>query len=203
MYLMIDNYDSFVYNLISYIEELGREIEVVRNDQIDFKLINSKIKNGNLEGIIISPGPKNPEDCGSSGKIIRDFQGKVPILGVCLGHQIIAHEYGGKVEKGKSPMHGKITEIKHNNTGVFDGLPTNYKVTRYHSLAVKSEGLPDTLCVDAVSDDGVIMGISHKSFPIYGVQFHPEAVLTENGHNLIENFLLICESYRWKNENAS
>lgn len=203
MYLMIDNYDSFVYNLISYIEELDRKIEVIRNDHIDFKLINNRISEGKLDGIIISPGPKNPKDCGASGKIIKEYKGKIPILGVCLGHQIIAHEFGGTVEKGAKPMHGKITGITHNNTGIFQGLPQNYRVTRYHSLAVIENSLPETLQVDAIAEDGAIMGISHKIHPIYGVQFHPEAVLTENGHSLIENFLLICEGNRWKNENVS
>lgn len=203
MYLMIDNYDSFVYNLISYVKELGRTITVIRNDNIDFKQISKMINDGRLEGIIISPGPKNPKDCGKSGKIIKEFQNKIPILGVCLGHQIIAHEYGGNIKKGTCPMHGKITNIRHNNMGLFKGLPSIYPVTRYHSLVVEPETLPEYLKIDAVSEDGIIMGISHKYYPVFGVQFHPEAVLTQNGHSLIKNFLNICEDKRWKNENVS
>jgi len=203
MFLMIDNYDSFVYNLIAYIQELGREIKVIRNDDIDFEALEKLLHKGSLEGIIISPGPKSPTDCGASGEIIKKFQGRVPILGVCLGHQIIAHQYGGIVEKGLRPMHGKVTTITNNGEGLFKNLPTNYDVTRYHSLVVNSENLPDCLNIDAWTNDGVIMAISHKLHPIYGVQFHPEAVLTKNGYLLLENFLSLCENEWRQNENAS
>lgn len=203
MFIMIDNYDSFVYNLIAYIEELGRVVQVIRNDNIDFENLEDLFYEGNLEGIIISPGPKNPTDCGMSGKIIKRFQGRVPILGVCLGHQIIAYEYGGLVEKGSRPMHGKVTSIIHNGKGLFRNLPVSYDVTRYHSLVVNPRFLPECLRIDALTPDGVVMAISHKVYPIYGVQFHPEAVLTKNGHTLLENFLNLCESKWRQDENAS
>ena len=179
MYIMIDNYDSFVYNLIAYIRELGREIMPVRNDQIDFKQIEKLYNDGSLEGIIISPGPKNPKDCGLSGEIIRNYKGKIPILGVCLGHQIIGYEFGAVIDKGEKPMHGKISTISNNGEGIFTDLPSEYDVTRYHSLTVKEENFLTCLNIDARSKDGVIMAISHIKHPIYGVQFHPEAVLTK------------------------
>ncbi len=191
MYLMIDNYDSFVYNLYAYIRELGEEIQVVRNDKINLADITAI----NPEGILISPGPGRPDDGGISEKVIQHFAGHIPILGICLGHQIIAHSFGAKIKKGKCPMHGKISTIYNDGQGVFHNLPKTYQVTRYHSLVVQEDDLPKELQVDARSDDGVVMGISHRKYPIYGVQFHPEALLTQYGHELLENFHKICQSY--------
>ena len=191
MYLMIDNYDSFVYNLYAYLRELGNEVLVVRNDRITL----SEIRAMNPQGILISPGPGRPQDGGISAEVIKQYAGTIPILGVCLGHQIIGHVFGARVEKGVRPMHGKVTRITHNGGGVFSGLPETYEVTRYHSLVVKEENFPEELQVDARSEDGVIMGMSHRSLPVYGVQFHPEAVLTQYGHELLKNFTEICD--RW------
>lgn len=189
MYLMIDNYDSFVYNLKAYIQELGREIVVKRCDEITLE----EIEHMQPEGIILSPGPKRPWDAELCVEVTERFQGQIPILGVCLGHQVLGHCCGAVVQKGERPMHGKVTELKNNGTGVFAGLPEKYKVTRYHSLVVKKESVPEEYQIDAVSEDGAVMGISHKIWPVYGVQFHPEAVLTEYGHELLENFCRIAE----------
>lgn len=189
MYLMIDNYDSFVYNLKAYIQELGREILVKRCDEITLE----EIEHMQPEGIILSPGPKRPWDAELCMEVTERFQGQIPILGVCLGHQVLGHCCGAVVQKGERPMHGKVTELKNNGTGVFVGLPEKYKVTRYHSLVVKKESVPEEYQIDAVSEDGAVMGISHKIWPVYGVQFHPEAVLTEYGHELLENFCRIAE----------
>lgn len=196
MYLMIDNYDSFVYNLYAYMTELGEEVLVVRNDKITLQKIESLLSSGALLGIIISPGPKTPKDCGISCDVVEQFAGRVPILGVCLGHQIIGHVYGGTVQKGIRPMHGKVSPVNNNGTGLFKGLPPVYDVTRYHSLIVSDEGLPEVLKVDARTDDGVIMALSHRTKPVYGVQFHPEAVLTEYGHELLKNYIDICEMWK-------
>ena len=195
MYLMIDNYDSFVYNLARYLEELGEKVKLVRNDRIVPEQVETMKKSGILEGIIISPGPKSPEDCGNCREIVKRMAGSVPILGVCLGHQIIGHVFGAHVHKGKRPMHGKVTEIRTNGEGLFRNLPQKYKVTRYHSLVVGEENFPAQLRVDARSADGVIMAVSHRKLPVYGVQFHPEAVLTEYGHELLGNFTEICRKW--------
>ena len=195
MYVMIDNYDSFVYNLAIYFQEIGREVTVVRNDEISFSWLDELLQSGNLEGIIISPGPKGPWDCGRSAEIVREYTGRVPILGVCLGHQIISYVFGSRVEKGSCPMHGKVSRIYTSGRNLFQGLPTEFEVTRYHSLVVQEEALPVQLQVDARTQDGVIMAISHCSEPVYGVQFHPEAVLTEYGHELLHNFCKICENH--------
>lgn len=191
MYVMIDNYDSFVYNLASYFEELGHPIVVKRSGELSMGDIEAL----NPEGIVISPGPKTPEDAAYSVQIIRHFQNIIPILGVCLGHQVIGYTFGACVKKGVRPMHGKVTPITHNGEGVFAGLPKTYEVTRYHSLVVSEEGLPEELEVTARSEDGAVMGIRHRDMPIYGVQFHPEAVLSEYGHELLENFHKICEEW--------
>lgn len=195
MYLMVDNYDSFVYNLARYMEELGGQVELVRNDKISAAQIEKMRLAGKLEGIIISPGPKSPEDCGNCREIIGQMTGRVPILGVCLGHQIIGHVFGARVQKGARPMHGKVTKIHTTKEGLFADLPETYQVTRYHSLIVSEEGFPKELRIDARSEDGVIMGISHRRYPVYGVQFHPEAVLTEYGHEILDNFAKLCR--RW------
>ena len=189
MYLMIDNYDSFVYNLKAYFEELGREIIVKRSDQITV----DEIEKIQPQGIILSPGPKRPWDAEVCVQTVKRLQGKIPILGVCLGHQVLGHCCGATVEKGERPMHGKVTEITNMGTGVFEGLPKKFKVTRYHSLIVKENSIPADYHIDAVSEDGAVMGLSHKNLPLYGVQFHPEAVLTEYGHELLENFCRIAE----------
>lgn len=196
MYVMIDNFDSFVYNLKAYFEELGREILVKRCDEITLE----ELEELEPEGIILSPGPKRPWDAALCVETVNRFQGRIPILGVCLGHQVLGHCAGAVVEKGKCPMHGKVTEIRNHGTGVFAGLPEEFKVTRYHSLIVRGESLPEEFQVDAVSKDGAVMGISHKTLPLYGVQFHPEAVLTEYGHELLENFCKIAERFQQEQE---
>ena len=199
MFLMIDNYDSFVYNLTAYLNELGQETLVVRNDAITLE----EIERLQPEGIIISPGPKNPTDCGICVDIVKHFAGQIPIFGVCLGHQVIGYAFGANIIKGKMPMHGKVTNITHSGEGVFTNLPKTYPVTRYHSLIIDTNTLPNELQIDAMSEDGAIMGVSHKRYPIYGVQFHPEAVLTHYGHELLNNFLNLCKEWRWENESAS
>jgi len=192
MLLMIDNYDSFVYNLVRYFEEIGESVEVVRNDKINMHMLDCK----KYLGIIISPGPKNPREAGLSLDIIDKFKGKVPILGICLGHQCIGYYFGGKIIKGEKPMHGKISEIDHDNKGLFYGVKNPFKVTRYHSLIVEKENLPADLEITAETSDKVIMGIKHSKLPIYGVQFHPEAELTEEGHKILENFIVECKRFR-------
>ena len=194
MLLMIDNYDSFVYNLVRYFEEIEEIVEVVRNDKINMQMIDVS----EYLGIIISPGPKNPKEAGLSLDIIDKFKGKIPILGICLGHQCIGHYFGSEIIKGEKPMHGKISEIKHNSKGLFYNVKNPLKVTRYHSLIVDKETLPKELEITAESLDNAIMGIKHKKLPIYGVQFHPEAELTEEGHKILENFILECK--RFKND---
>ncbi|BCZ45358.1 aminodeoxychorismate/anthranilate synthase component II [Clostridium gelidum] len=194
MLLMIDNYDSFVYNLVRYFEEIGEQVEVVRNDKINMNTIDMN----KYLGIVISPGPKNPKEAGLSLDIIDKFKGKIPILGICLGHQCIGHYFGGQIIKGEKPMHGKISEVIHNNNGLFYNVKRPVKVTRYHSLIVNKETLPKELEIIAESSDNVIMGIKHKKLPIYGVQFHPEAELTEEGHKILENFIIECK--RFKND---
>ncbi len=192
MYYMINNYDSFVYNLYAYMEENGQRVIVRKADEVTCKEIDEL----DLEGIIISPGPKRPEDASVSEMILEKYQGRVPILGVCLGHQVIGYHYGAKVTHGNSPIHGKLSRIKHNKLDLFNNLPEDYQVTRYHSLVVKEDNLPEDLQVTAKSEDGVVMGIKHKEYPVYGIQFHPEAVLTEYGHELLKNFHEICQ--KWK-----
>ncbi|MBP1888936.1 anthranilate synthase/aminodeoxychorismate synthase-like glutamine amidotransferase [Clostridium moniliforme] len=189
MLVMIDNYDSFVYNLVRYFNELDEEVKVFRNDEVNSDIIN----NINPDGIVISPGPKSPKDAGEVLKIIEEFKEKIPILGICLGHQSIGEYFGGKIVKGTRPMHGKISKVLNNGKGIFKGIPKEIKVTRYHSLIIEKENLPSELEITAVTEDGVIMGIEHKSLPIYGVQYHPEAVLTEEGHTLLNNFINICK----------
>ena len=190
MLLMIDNYDSFTYNLVQYLGELGQEVEVYRNDEIDL----AQVKKLNPEHIVISPGPCTPNEAGISVPLINEFAGKIPLLGVCLGHQSIGQAFGGKIVKAKTLMHGKTSLIYHINKGVFKDLPNPYTATRYHSLVIERESLPDCLEITAWTLDengefGEIMGVKHKTLPIEGVQFHPESVLTEHGHALLNNFL--------------
>lgn len=185
MLLMIDNYDSFTYNLVQYFGELGQDVQVFRNDEIDLE----KVAALKPKHIVISPGPCTPNEAGISVPLIREFAGKIPLLGVCLGHQSIGQAYGGKIVKAKTLMHGKTSLINHKNEGVFKGLPNPYTATRYHSLVIERESLPDCLEITAWTDDNEIMGIKHKTLPVEGVQFHPESVLTEHGHKLLENFI--------------
>ncbi|OVE70541.1 aminodeoxychorismate/anthranilate synthase component II [Clostridium diolis] len=192
MLLMIDNYDSFVYNLVRYFEEIGEIVDVVRNDKINIE----SIRNNKYDGIVISPGPKNPKQAGLCLDIIDKFKNETPILGICLGHQCIGHYFGGEIIKGDRPMHGKISEVTHNNSGIFHNVKNPLKVTRYHSLIIDKKKLPKELLVTAETSDGVIMGIRHNELPIYGVQFHPEAELTEEGHKILENFILECKRFR-------
>ena len=189
MYLMIDNYDSFVYNLKAYLQELGRDILVRRSDELTLDDIQAM----QPQGIILSPGPKRPWDAQLCVDTVRRFGGKVPLLGVCLGHQVLGHCAGAVVEKGVRPMHGKVTRVRHNGTGLFAGLPREFNVTRYHSLVVRQDTLPEDYQVDCVAEDGAVMGLSHRTLPLFGVQFHPEAVLTEYGHELLENFCRLAE----------
>jgi para-aminobenzoate synthetase component 2 len=182
---MIDNYDSFVYNLIRYLEELGEEVIVYRNDRITIK----KIFELKPQGIIISPGPKTPKEAGLSLDIIDTFKGIIPLLGICLGHQAIGYAFGGAVIKGKEPSHGKISTVYHDNMGIFKDIKNPIQVTRYHSLIVDRNNLPEELVVTCETGDGVIMGLRHKNYLIEGIQFHPEAELTEFGHELLSNFV--------------
>ncbi len=183
--LVIDNYDSFVFNLARYITELGGQAEVWRNDQFSL----GELETARPDGIIISPGPCTPAEAGQSNGVITHFGPRIPILGVCLGHQCIGQVYGGQVQRAEQPMHGKASRIEHNQQGVFAGLPSPLAAGRYHSLIVAADGLPDDLQITASSEDGVIMGLRHKTHPVFGVQFHPESVLTEHGHALLRNFM--------------
>jgi len=191
MFLMIDNYDSFVYNLVHYLEELEEPTLVYRNDAItiDFIKVLKPL------GIIISPGPGDPTDTGVSEDIIREFSGSIPILGVCLGHQAIGHVYGASIVKALRPMHGKISSITHDGLGLFHGLKSPMNVTRYHSLIIDEQSLSSDFTITARTSDGAIMGLRHKKLPLYGVQFHPEAILTDYGHELLDNFRRICHDY--------
>ena len=197
MYFMLDNYDSFVYNLSASFKELGQDILVKREHEITL----SEIEALRPEGIILSPGPGKPSDAAMSLRILETFKERTPVLGVCLGHQVIGYYFGACVKKGKRPMHGKLTDIAHEGKGLFSGLPRTFRVTRYHSLVVSPEGLPKELNMDAWTGEGVIMGISHRSLPVYGVQVHPEAVLTEYGLELLNNFRKICRDWRNTYEN--
>lgn len=190
MYLLIDNYDSFTYNLADLVAETGRDVRVYRCDQIS----PAEIATLKPQGLIISPGPKRPEDAVHSLSIVRAFCHTLPILGICLGMQILAYAAGAVVTRGKRPMHGKVTAIHHRGRGLFRGLPETFQVTRYHSLVVQGETLPAVYTIDAVSDDGAVMALSHRSLPLYGLQFHPEAVLSEYGRELITTFCRLAES---------
>ncbi len=185
MLLMIDNYDSFTYNLVQYFGELGQEVRVFRNDEIDLAGVEAL----RPDHIVISPGPCTPNEAGISVPLIRAFAGRVPILGVCLGHQAIGQAFGGRIVHAKELMHGKTSLIHHKGVGVFRGLPDPLTATRYHSLVIERETLPDCLEITAWSDDGEIMGVRHKTLPVEGVQFHPESILTEYGHEMLANFL--------------
>jgi anthranilate synthase component 2 len=185
MILMIDNYDSFTYNLVQYLGELGAEVRVFRNDKISVEGILAL----RPAGIVISPGPCDPDKAGISLEVVRRFSGKVPLLGVCLGHQCIGQAFGGRVVGARRLMHGKTSEIQHDGRGVFRGLPQRFVATRYHSLVVERSSLPAVLEVSAWTDDGEIMGLRHRELAVEGVQFHPESVLTVEGKKLLANFL--------------
>ena len=185
MLLMIDNYDSFTYNLVQYLAEIGQEVEVIRNDKISIK----EIKKLNPQYIVISPGPCTPNEAGISLDLIESFKGKIPILGVCLGHQSIGQAFGGKIIHAQTIMHGKTSKISHNDLGVFSGIKNPFIATRYHSLVIDRKSLPDCFDITAWTDDNEIMGIKHKELAIEGVQFHPESILSEHGHDLLKNFL--------------
>lgn len=185
MMLVIDNYDSFTYNLVQLLGELGAELKVVRNDQISL----DEIRAINPDQILISPGPCTPAEAGISMAVIRAFGPTIPVLGVCLGHQAIGAVYGGAVVRAPYLMHGKVSRIRHSGEGLFAGLPDPMTATRYHSLIVRREDLPAELEITAETEDGLIMAIKHRTFPVYGVQFHPESILTEGGKQLLHNFL--------------
>ena len=187
MLLMIDNYDSFTYNLVQYLGELGADVQVYRNDALTLEQIAA----WRPERIVISPGPCTPSEAGICVPLIRRFAGEIPILGVCLGHQAIGQAFGGRVVRAARVMHGKLSAVTHREQGVFAGLPSPLTVTRYHSLAIERASLPSCLEITAESDDGEIMGVRHRTVAIEGVQFHPEAILTQQGHELLSNFLTI------------
>ena len=185
MLLMIDNYDSFTYNLVQYLGELGADVQVYRNDAITLDEVAALAPSQ----IVVSPGPCTPSEAGISVALIQRFAGKVPILGVCLGHQAIGQAFGGRIVRAQRVMHGKLSPVAHDNRGVFGGVPSPFSVTRYHSLAIERASVPPDLEVTATADDGEIMGVRHRHLPVEGVQFHPEAILTEHGKRMLGNFL--------------
>jgi anthranilate synthase component 2 len=185
MLLMLDNYDSFTYNLVQYLGELGQDVKVFRNDEITV----AEVEKLRPAHVVISPGPCTPNEAGISVPLIKALAGKVPILGVCLGHQAIGQAFGGKIVHARELMHGKTSPIRHDSRGVFRGLPGGYTATRYHSLVIERASLPASLEVSAWTDDGEIMGVRHRELAVEGVQFHPESILTEHGHTLLRNFL--------------
>lgn len=188
--LMIDNYDSFTYNIVQYLGELGAQVTVARNDEITLDEIEARLAAGQLDRLVISPGPCSPTEAGISVAAIQNFAGKLPILGVCLGHQAIGAAFGGKVIRAQQLMHGKTSVITTTQEGVFAGLPKQFTVNRYHSLSIERATCPPCLKITAWTEDGEIMGIKHSSLDIEGVQFHPESILTEHGHAMLKNFLL-------------
>ncbi len=197
MILVIDNYDSFVYNLVQYLEELGKKTEVYRNDKISLRIIEEK----KPEGIVISPGPGRPENAGISEQVVEHFASQIPILGVCLGHQCIGEVFGAKIVRAKNLMHGKTSLIYHYGKDIYQGIENPFLATRYHSLIIKNDTLPDCLIRTAWTKKEEIMGIRHKKYPVFGMQFHPESILTEAGKRLLKNFLRLEESIHleiWK-----
>lgn len=190
--LVIDNYDSFTFNLVQYLGELGASSDVVRNDAISV----SDVEERGADAIVISPGPCSPTEAGISVETIQRYAGELPILGVCLGHQSIGQAYGGRIVPAQTLMHGKTSMIQHRGTGLFEGLKSPFEATRYHSLAVAREGLPDELEITAETDDGEIMGLAHRELPVWGVQFHPESILTGLGKSLLANFLKLAREVK-------
>ena len=191
MILLIDNYDSFTYNLFHYLGELGAEVKVVRNDEISA----AEALGMKPEGIVLSPGPCTPNEAGICLEVIEQAAGQMPILGVCLGHQAIGQVYGGKVVRAPEPMHGKLSRVHHSGRSVFRGLNNDFLATRYHSLTIDPTSMPASLEVTATTEDGVIQGVMHKSHPVHGVQFHPESIASEHGHQLLKNFLDIARDF--------
>ena len=187
--LMIDNYDSFTWNIVQYFGELGAEVEVVRNDEVTLADLDARLASGAMDRLVVSPGPCSPAEAGISVPAITHFAGKLPILGVCLGHQAIGAAFGGTIVRAQQLMHGKTSLITTTQTGVFAGLPRQFTVNRYHSLSIERASCPEVLEITAWTDDGEIMGVRHKQLPIEGVQFHPESILSEHGHALLRNFL--------------
>jgi anthranilate synthase component 2 len=188
--LMVDNYDSFTYNIVQYFGELGAEVTVFRNDEITVAELDARLQAGQIDRLVVSPGPCSPAEAGISVAAIQHFAGKLPILGVCLGHQSIGAAFGGKIVRAQQLMHGKTSVITTTQEGVFAGLPKQFTVNRYHSLAIERASCPDCLKVTAWTDDGEIMGVKHTTLDIEGVQFHPESILTEHGHAMLRNFLV-------------
>ena len=184
--LVVDNYDSFVFNIVSYLAQLGADVDVLRNDEVDIEQALT------YDGILISPGPGTPEEAGVSMALIRAAQGRVPVFGVCLGHQAIGAVYGAAVTRAPELLHGKTSQVSHEQHGVFAGLPEPFTATRYHSLAIEDDSVPECLEVTARSESGVIMGVRHREFAVEGVQFHPESVLTEGGYRILANWLAVC-----------
>lgn len=195
MFYLIDNYDSFTYNLYHYMGEIGAEVQVFRNDAITVEEILAQKSSGAIEGVVLSPGPCTPDVAGICLDLIKQANGNLPILGVCLGHQSIGQVYGGKVIRAPYLMHGKVSDIHHTGKTIFTGFKTPYRATRYHSLIVERDSLPDCLEVTAETKDGLIMGLSHKAHPVHGVQFHPESIESENGHELLKNFVDIARAF--------
>jgi anthranilate synthase component II len=193
MFVLIDNYDSFTYNLYHFLGELGAEVVVHRNDAVSVDAVLDQ----NPEGIVISPGPCDPDSAGISLDMVHACaKREIPLLGVCLGHEAIGQAMGGKVVRAPEPMHGKLSAIKHDGSGVFADLESPFRSTRYHSLVIERDSMPDCLEISAETDDGVIMGLAHRSLPIHGVQFHPESIASENGHKLLKNFLSLSSRKR-------
>ncbi len=187
--LMIDNYDSFTWNIVQYFGELGAEVEVVRNDEVTLADLDARLASGAMDRLVVSPGPCSPAEAGISVPAITHFAGKLPILGVCLGHQAIGAAFGGTIVRAQQLMHGKTSLITTTQTGVFAGLPRQFTVNRYHSLSIERASCPEVLEITAWTEDGEIMGVRHKQLPIEGMQFHPESILSEHGHALLRNFL--------------
>ncbi len=198
MILVIDNYDSFTFNIVQYLGELGAEVVTRRNDEIT----DEEIRSMQPKGILISPGPKRPEDTETSNRIIRNFQGQLPILGVCLGEQCMAYVHGGRIVRAERLMHGKTSPVHHRGQGVFRGIESPFPATRYHSLIVDRDSLPDDLVVTAWTEEGEVMGLEHVSLPLWGVQFHPESILTDAGYTLLRNFLVLCGEVEGAPEDA-
>jgi anthranilate synthase component II len=188
MILLIDNYDSFTFNLVHFLGDLGARCEVVRNDRLTVAEAMARAP----EAIVLSPGPCTPNEAGICLDLISAAAGRIPLLGVCLGHQAIGQAFGGEVVRAPVPMHGKVSEVLHDGTDIFAGIPTPFSATRYHSLTVRPETLPETLVPTARTDDGIIMGLRHRALPIFGVQFHPESIASQYGHELLRNFLAIA-----------
>jgi anthranilate synthase component 2 len=195
MIVLIDNYDSFTFNLVHYFGELGEEVRVHRNDKIE----SAAVLAAEPDAIVLSPGPCTPKEAGICLDLIKAAGGNVPILGVCLGHQAIGEAFGGKVVRAPKPVHGKLSEIRHDGTGIFRGINSSFKATRYHSLVIERESLPPELAATADTDDGLIMGLAHKRFAVHGVQFHPESIASEHGHLLLRNFLEIATQWNAAN----